>query len=195
MGQYLLTERLMAVEIIAQHGGAPRREAWAPALQPAGGGVALAILLGLPVLGLDELRRQREHRRLTRGDQRWGGRDVVILGLAVGQGAGRALRAMDRLGAVVLGAVERHQQAPIQDPMRRQLPGVLQGPDEVDEHRCQMRRRDRVEQVADLLGARNLVHAKQRTGVVAPALLLHPPLIIQERRTLQEEHREGAQRL
>jgi hypothetical protein len=91
---------------------------------------------------------------------------------------------MERLGALVLGAVERHQQAPAEDPVRGQLAGFLQRPDEVDKHRRQMRRRDRVEQVADLLGARNLVHAKQRTGVVAPALLLHPPLIIQERRTL-----------
>jgi hypothetical protein len=100
---------------------------------------------------------------------------------------------MDRLGAVILGAVERHQQAAVQDPVRGQLPARLQGPNEVDKHWCQMRRRDRIEQVADLLGAGNLVDAKQRTGVVASVRLLHPPLIIQERRTLQEEHREGTQ--
>jgi hypothetical protein len=148
----------MAVEIVTQHDGAPRREACASALQPAGAGVEFAILFGLPVLRLDELRRQREHRRLSRRDERRGQRNMRVRGLAAGQGAGRARRAMDRLGAVVRGAVERHQQAPAEDPVRGQLAGFLQRPAAVDKHGRQMRRRDRVKQVADLLGARNLVH-------------------------------------
>jgi hypothetical protein len=48
------------------------------------------------------------------------------------------------------------------------------------------------EQVADLLGVENPMHPKQRLGVIASVLLLHAPLIVEERRTLHEKNTEKA---
>jgi hypothetical protein len=60
--RHLLAERL-AVKIIARHGGAPRLQRRAPALQPTRARIELAVLLGLSVLGCDQLRGEWQDRR------------------------------------------------------------------------------------------------------------------------------------
>jgi hypothetical protein len=108
--QDLLAERLMAVQIIAQHGGAPRCQLRPPALQPTRACLELAVLFGLSVLRHDELRGQGQDRLLPRGDDHRRDRRMVVLGLAIGQRARGALRAANRLRTMVFGAVECHQQ-------------------------------------------------------------------------------------
>ena len=68
-----------------------------------------------------------------------------------------------------------------------------QRPDQVDEHRRQLRWRDGIKQVVNLRRGRDLVDPEQRGGVVATALFLHPYLEIKKRGALHEEHREGTQ--
>ena len=191
--EHLLAERLMAVKIVAQHGGAPRRDMRAPSVQPTRGGIEFAVLFCLPVLRANEFRRQREHRCLSRCEDHRCHGDMGVLDFAVTRRARRALRTMDRFRAVVFGAVECDQYPSIGAAVLLQCAVPVQCVDEVDEYRCQMIRRDRIEQVADLLGARDLMDPEQRAGVVAALFLPHPSLIVQKRWTLHEERRESAQ--
>lgn len=77
-------------------------------------------------------------------------------------------------------------------PMRGAFPAPMCHLDQLRER--QRLRPDRVEQASDLPRARDRLHAEQRLGVVAPACLLYPTLVVQQRRTLQKRHREDAQR-
>jgi hypothetical protein len=191
--QDLLAERLMAVQVVTQHGGAPRFQLRTPALQPTRACIELAVLFGLSVLRHDELRGQGQDRLLSGGDDHRRDRRVVVLGLAIGQRARGALRAVNRLRAMVFGAVERHQQPPVEHPVRGQSIVSHDRLHEVHEQRRDMGRGNRIEQVANLLHARDLLDPEQRAGVVAPPRLLHPHLKIEKRRALHEEHRERTQ--
>ena len=116
-----------------------------PRPEPAGGGREFAILLRVPVLGTE-------------------------LGLAVAERARGTRRTVDRARAVVFGAIQGDQAASIGLAMGVQGTLLVQGVDRVEERRGQTLGGDRIEQVADLLGARNRMPAKQRTGLVASAL-------------------------
>jgi hypothetical protein len=70
---------------------------------------------------------------------------------------------------------------------------LLHGVGDVHEDRGEVFPGDRIEQIASLLGPRDLMHPKQRAGVIASVPLSQAPLIVEERRALQDKHREGAQ--
>ena len=57
------------------------------------------------------------------------------------------------------------------------------------ERRC----RNRIEQITNLVVARNLVHPKPGRGIVSALLLLHPDLAVEKRRSLREEYGKGRQ--
>jgi hypothetical protein len=90
----------------------------------------------------------------------------------------------------MFGAVECHQQPPVELPVRSQSTVSHDRLHEVREQRRDMGRGNRIEQVANLLHARDLLDPEQRAGVVPPARLLHPYLKVEKRRALHEEHRE-----
>ena len=99
---------------------------------------------------------------------------MVVLRGAVGQGPRGTLRTVDRRRAVIFGAIQRHQQATLARAMGGQFVPRHQRPDQVDEHRRQLRWRDGIKQVANLRRGWDLVDPEQRGGVVATALFLHP---------------------
>jgi hypothetical protein len=72
----------------------PGGDARTPLAQPTRSGIELTVLLDLSILRVDEFRRQGEHRFLSRFDDHRCDGNLVILALAVGEGA---------RGAVVLG--------------------------------------------------------------------------------------------
>ena len=86
---------LAGVEVVAEVDRAQCGVARAVALQPALGGLALAVLLGEAVAALDELRRQRQRAGVARRHHGGGEHLVEVLGGAVAALAGRAVRAMD----------------------------------------------------------------------------------------------------
>ena len=87
--------------------------------QPALGGGPLAVLLLRPVLGRDELGRQRQDLGVAGRDHAGTEKGVEIFRAAVRAPARRALRAADLARAEVLGAVERDQQPAAQALERR----------------------------------------------------------------------------
>ena len=86
LGQDLLAERLMAVEVVAEPGDTP----WG-VRQPAGARRQFAILLGVAILRGDERRGQWEHRLLSRGEQDLGDGRVVVLDCGSGERARAAI--------------------------------------------------------------------------------------------------------
>ena len=103
------------------------------------------------------------------------------------------MAAMDLARAVILGAVERDQQAPVEPAEHVQA--AVDVPDLIDrfsEDRMQQGRRGRVEHVADVIVAGDFGDVEQAGAVGAPMTYLELALVGQERRALHEEHREGS---
>jgi len=67
LGQDLFSKGVVALQVIAQHGGVPSRELPAPALRPTCPGVQLTVLFRLAVLRRAEYRRHGQ-RRVPRRD-------------------------------------------------------------------------------------------------------------------------------
>jgi hypothetical protein len=70
------------------------------------------------------------------------------------------------------------------------MPQRLQRLYRVGEQRKHRARRDRIEQIADVVVARDLCHPEQAMGITASRCHFQRSLEIQERRTLSEEDRE-----
>ena len=91
--QDLLAERLMAVQIVAEHGSSPRVQLRTPALQPTRTGIEFAVLFGgFRAWVLDELGHDGESEADWR-DQLGFQYGVIIGGLAVA-GTSQAIGAM-----------------------------------------------------------------------------------------------------
>ena len=105
-----LAERLVAIEVIAQHGDPPRGIARAPPRQPTAGGRQFTVLFVVAILGANELGRQRHYsRRPWRHDHRRQD-DRVMLGGAVAEGPLIAAVTPQLLRREILGAIEGHEQ-------------------------------------------------------------------------------------
>ena len=85
-------DRLAGEQVVAEKDRPQMRHRSAMPGQPALGGVALAVLLLRPVLGGDELRRQRQHLMVARGDEGGAQEGVEVFDAAIGAAACRALR-------------------------------------------------------------------------------------------------------
>jgi hypothetical protein len=104
-----------------------------------------------------------------------------------------ALIAMDLLRAVVLRAIQRHQQLIVQNPIGRQMalgPQPRFDPIEQGEDRLG---RDVIKQSSDVIVRGDLGHGEQRVGIALTERLLHPGLMGQKRRALRPEHRKRRQ--
>jgi len=83
--KYLLTERLMAVQVVAQESDAPCRVMRPPVKKPALAGGQFAILLGMAILRLDELGCQGNDAILAWRHQHRRDGDVTVQCLANGK--------------------------------------------------------------------------------------------------------------
>ncbi len=186
-----LAKRFMAVQVVAQHHRAEFGPARPVALQPAPRRVELAVLLGAAVLRRDELRGQCHHLVLPGLHQHRRDRAVAVQGPAR-MAALRALRAVQRRGREIRHPIQSQQHLALQRPVALDHALVHQPFKQGVVQWLQRLRRHRIQQVADLVVARDLVRPEHRLHIVAPLLLLHAPLVLQERRALHEEHRERA---
>jgi hypothetical protein len=90
-------------------------------------------------------------------------------------------------------AVQGNQQGVVDRAKSRQIALLVQGIANLGHDRVHRFRRHRIQQIANLVIAGNLMHPEQRRGIVSRQLLLHPDLAIEEGRTLREKHGEGRQ--
>ena len=190
--QHRLTERLAGEQIVAEINRVERAITLAVGGQPALRRHVLAILLHRPVLRDDEFRFQRDDLIVPRCHHRCRQHAVVIFGPALASDAGRAVRAMDLLRAVILGPVERYQHMATQPA--EHVEAAVDPPKLIDrfcEYRVQQRWRGRVEQVPNVIVAGDFGNAEQTGAVRTPMPFLKLSLMCQERRALHEKYREG----
>jgi len=107
---------LAGEQIIAQEDWSKAAYRRAVPGKPAFRGVAFAILLLRPILGRDELRRQRQDLLVARRHDAGAQKRVKILRAAVGPLACRTTRAMDFTRTKMLGSIQRDQHPAIQAP-------------------------------------------------------------------------------
>src|SRR5664279_4801723 len=96
---------LMGVEVVAQQGGLEWGISGPIFLEPAFGGGDFAVLLGVAILGGDELRAQGDGLRLAGGHDDRRDRAVVVGDGSAVMLQGAALRTMDLLGRKVPGPI------------------------------------------------------------------------------------------
>jgi len=101
--------------------------------------------------------------------------------------------AMNRVGGMVLGAIESHQQLVIKPPKVAQHAVGLKLLKDLKIHPIEVTWHERIEPGADLIITGNLLHAKQGTGVIVPLGLLEVTLVLQKRRRLGVKDAKGAQ--
>ena len=110
MGDGLLAIGLMAIEVIAQKGHAPRRIVRAPGIQPAFPGSPFAVWLFLAVLGADKLRWQGDDMRLAWRDYYRRDGAVPVPGMVILERLAATAGAGDFFRGKEIRAVQSHQQ-------------------------------------------------------------------------------------
>ncbi len=91
---------------------------------------------------------------------------------------------MNRLGGIVLGAIECHQQLVRKHPKVGQQAVLIEALKDLKIHPIEVTRQAWIEQVADLIVTGNLLNAKQGAGIVLPLSLLEIVMVLQKRRRL-----------
>ena len=161
--------------------------------QPAFARGAFTVLFGMPILRHDVLRGQGNDLRLSRADDHRGDGGMIIEGLAIAELTGETVLAMDGFGRKVIGAIQGHQQLVAKAPKMRQHAVLFKALKDLNKHRIEVARRDRIEQRADLIVTGNLLHAQQGLGVIVSFGVLQPALVLQKRRRLGEKDTKGTQ--
>src|SRR5262249_36502228 len=100
---------------------------------------------------------------------------------------------MNGLGRKVIGAIQGHQELIAKDAKMCQHAVLFKACKDLNKHRLQNARRDRIEPLADLIVTGNLLHVEQRLGIILPFGVLQPALVLQKRRRLGEKDAKGAQ--
>ena len=118
---------------------------------------------------------------------------MIVECVALGSVTSETIVAMNRVGGMVLGAIESHQQLVIKHPKGAQHAVLLQTLKDLQIHRIEVTWHERIEQGADLIITGNLLHTKQGTGVILPLGLLEMTLVLQKRRRLGVKDTKGAQ--
>ena len=98
------------------------------------------------------------------------------------------------LGRKVVCAIQRHQQLVAKDPKVRQHMVLFKALKDLNEHRIECTRGERIEQRADLIITGNLLHAQQGVGVILALGLLQPALVVQKRWRLGKEDAKSTER-
>jgi len=100
---------------------------------------------------------------------------------------------MDLLRGMIPGAIQSNERRVVDAAESLQDPRCTQGVVDPIIHRIEGLGRDRVEHLADLIVAGDLLEVEETLGVVMTPGLLHRLLMRQEGGRLGEEDREGAQ--
>lgn len=109
------TQRVIAVKIIAKQGDMVRGDLPGVVLAPAFARDPLAVLVVVTVLRHDEFRWHGNHLGTARTNDHRGNRRVIGTGVTVCALTLETVRAMDVARGIVLSAIERHQQLPIEN--------------------------------------------------------------------------------
>jgi len=185
-----LGDRLAGIKIVAEIDRPKRRQGGTNAGQPTLGRGTLAVLLFRPVLGRDELRRQRQDPGMARSHQGCSEEGMEKIDLAVRVLLARAARAVDFARPEVLGAVERDQHPAIQTPERRQPIRRLGRRHRLQEQAVKDLGRGAVQHLPDMVVARYLLHAEQGLAVRAAPTRRQYLLMGKKRRALHEKQRK-----
>src|ERR1017187_3917882 len=124
--QRAATKGLMGVEVVAQQGGLERGVSGPIFLKPAFGGGDFAVLLGVAILGGDELRAQGDGLGLAGGHDDRGKGAVVVGFVSAFMFQTATLGTMDLLGRKVPGAVQRDELGLVDRPNALQQAGLAQ---------------------------------------------------------------------
>src|ERR1035437_1098613 len=184
---------LMGVEVVAQQGGLERRASGPVLLEPAFGGGDFAVLLGVAILGGDELRAQGNGLGLAgRHDDR-GERAVVVGFVSAFMLQAAAVRTMDLLGRKVPGAVQRDELGLVDRPEAFQQALLAQRLVNFVIQREELVWRNRIQGLTNVIVTGNLLDLKEALGIAAALGFLQSLLRAQEGGGLSEKDREGAQ--
>ena len=103
---------------------------------------------------------------------------MIREGLAVRALPGKTGVAMHGLGRKVSGAIEGHQQLVAKRPKMGQQAVLFQALKDLNKHRIERVRGDRIEQLADLIITGNLLDTQQGLRVIVASVLLQGALIV-----------------
>ena len=187
-----LTHRLARIQVVAEVDRGQIGATLAVGIEPAPDRHGLAVLLVMAVLRHHELRRQGQHLMVPGRHQGGGQKRMEILDI-VAAPTGRAVAAVQLLGAEVFGAVEGDQHMSVQPAKRLQPARALQLRQRGGEQRMKMPRIDRVQHRPNVVVARDRGHAEQGFTVRSPLPLGQVPLMREKRRALHEEQRKRRQ--
>jgi len=155
--------------------------------------IAEGTLAPNSILRLDELGCQGNDAILAWRHQHRRDGDVTVQCLAIGKHGLRAAGTGNRLGRKEIGAIERDQEGIVERTKCVEQAMAVQIVPDLGHEREQPLRRHRIEHVANLVVARDVMDAEQGGGVVLALQLLHPNLAIEKRWTLREKNRERRQ--
>ena len=144
------------------------------------------------VLGLDEVRHQEQGAVVAVGDDGGGEQNVeVLFGLVLADMAGRALLAVDGIGAMELDPVERDGEAAVEAQESVEGTVVAGGLQAVSEQGGEVVGVVAIEKIANGVVTRNGLDPEQGLTIGTGGLLLHAALEVEEGERLEEERREG----
>jgi hypothetical protein len=113
--------------------------------------------------------------------------------VAIGGLAPKTVLAMNRVGGIILSAIESHQQLLIKHPKVGQQALLFEALKDLEIHPIEVTRHERIEQVSHLIVTGNLLHTKQGTGIIVALGVLEMTLVIQKRWRLGVKDAKGAQ--
>ena len=189
--QDFAAERPVRIQVVAEQDGAGLAQPGRHVVQPALGGVDLAVLLFRAVLRRDEFGAQGDG--LPDAGRHDHGRDRLVAEdrPAVPVARDEAVRARDLLRAAEVRPVEGDERAAPEDAVALQRAAALQKPQKPAEGAVQQFRGGGVQQASDAVVRRDVPDAEKRQRVAPALFVLHGPLAGQPRRGLEEEHGEG----
>ena len=88
---------------------------------------------------------------------------------------------MQGFGRKIVGAIHGHQQLVAKHPKMRQHAVLFKALKDRNKHGIELARRERIEQLADLIVTGNLLHAQQGMGIILAFVLLQGALVVQKR--------------
>jgi len=187
------TKGLVARESIAQAGHPMGCHLGGMCAQPACARGAFTVLCGRPVWRPDGLRGHGHDLRLSRADEHRGDGGMRREGLASAALTGETGGAMHGRGRTGVRTIQGHQPWVAKDPKGCQHAVLFKARTDLNNHRIEMGRRDRIEQRAALMVTGNRLSAQEGLGVLVPFGVLQPALILQKRRRLGEKEAKGTQ--
>lgn len=144
----------------------------------------------MAILRLNKLGRQGNDALLARRHQHRRDSDVAVQCLAIGELGLRAARAKNLLGRKEIRTIKRNQECIVERTKSVQQAMAVQIVPDLGHEWRQRLRRHRIECVANLVVAWDVMDPEQGGGVVLPLKLLHADLAVEKRRTLGEENRK-----